>query len=105
MANQLKFTGIACEGQTFLFDCPQGYFISITSGFYGRQDTERCLDENQNSTVTLDTQCSVSDAKNRIKAKCGSHNDCELPVTEDVFGDPCPGTSKYMEVAFVCLGG
>ena len=27
---------------------------------------------------------------------------CRMPVNSDVFGDPCPGTHKYVEVHYAC---
>ena len=28
---------------------------------------------------------------------------CAMPVSSDVFGDPCPNTRKYVEVHFACM--
>ena len=27
---------------------------------------------------------------------------CSMPVSSEVFGDPCPNTQKYVEVHFAC---
>ena len=27
---------------------------------------------------------------------------CRMPVNSEVFGDPCPGTHKYVEVHYAC---
>ena len=36
-------------------------------------------------------------------ARCGARQKCSVPVSSSLFGDPCPGTSKYVEVHFTCL--
>ena len=28
---------------------------------------------------------------------------CAMPVSSEVFGDPCPNTRKYVEVHFACM--
>ena len=34
--------------------------------------------------------------------RCDQKQECRMPVNSDVFGDPCPGTNKYVEVHFAC---
>ena len=34
--------------------------------------------------------------------RCGSKRVCSVPVESSIFGDPCPGTSKYVEVHYTC---
>ena len=34
---------------------------------------------------------------------CNNWNKCAIPVNSDVFGDPCPGTSKFLEVSLRCV--
>merc|ERR1711892_989519 len=37
-----------------------------------------------------------------INTRCGSKRICSVPVESSIFGDPCPGTSKYVEVHYAC---
>lgn len=37
-----------------------------------------------------------------FSCRCDSKNECKMLVNSDVFGDPCPGTHKYVEVHFAC---
>ncbi len=30
---------------------------------------------------------------------------CKLPASANVFGDPCPGTLKYLEAHYQCMPG
>lgn len=33
---------------------------------------------------------------------CNGKNRCSINVSNSVFGDPCSGTYKYLEVAYIC---
>ena len=37
--------------------------------------------------------------------RCGGQTGCEVPVDSTIFGDPCPGTFKYVEVHYACRKG
>lgn len=37
--------------------------------------------------------------------RCSHMSSCRLNVTSETFGDPCPGTYKYLEVQFFCMLG
>ena len=44
----------------------------------------------------------------KVLRKCQGNPLCSVSATNEVFGDPCPGTHKYLEVNYVCeawLGG
>ena len=34
--------------------------------------------------------------------RCDRLNSCSVPVSSDLFGDPCPGTHKYVELHYSC---
>lgn len=100
--HELEYSGIACQGTTFIFTCPRGYYINILSGFYGRSELESC-DPGDIGVET--TNCSLGGAVGIIRRECDRRERCELPVTSETFtDDPCPDTIKYMRVEFVCRG-
>merc|ERR1719219_1753153 len=37
-----------------------------------------------------------------INARCDGKPSCRIPVDSNIFGDPCPGTNKYVEVHYTC---
>ena len=37
-----------------------------------------------------------------ILCRCDGQRMCTMPVSSEVFGDPCPNTRKYVEVHFAC---
>ena len=40
-----------------------------------------------------------------IRARCQGGSSCHVPVDSTIFGDPCPGTYKYVEVHYSCERG
>ena len=38
-------------------------------------------------------------------SRCGNKHLCDVPVDSSIFGDPCPGTFKYIEVHYACRRG
>lgn len=34
--------------------------------------------------------------------RCDRLTSCSVPVSSDLFGDPCPGTHKYVEIHYTC---
>lgn len=34
--------------------------------------------------------------------RCDKKSSCKIPVDSSIFGDPCPGTNKYVEVHYTC---
>ena len=40
-----------------------------------------------------------------IRARCQGGAHCHVPVDSTIFGDPCPGTYKYIEVHYSCDKG
>ena len=61
--------------------------IAMTSHFRNHNDVTTC--------ISLDTRQKVID-------ECQGRSSCEVPATNQFFGDPCRGTYKYLDVAFEC---
>jgi len=40
-----------------------------------------------------------------VKEKCEGKNFCELEAANEVYGNPCGQTHKYLEVNFHCQAG
>lgn len=34
--------------------------------------------------------------------RCSGEQNCSIPVTNEIFGNPCPGTPKYIEAHYIC---
>jgi latrophilin 1 len=37
-----------------------------------------------------------------VFCRCDRLNSCRVPVSSDLFGDPCPETHKYVEIHYTC---
>ena len=48
---------------------------------------------------------SSSQSTDMVKEKCEGKNFCELEAANEVYGNPCGQTHKYLEVNFHCQAG
>jgi len=86
-----------CERSSGYIDCPYGTSIDILSANYGRTTGRHiCPDP------AKDTNCRASGSLSTVRGKCQGRNYCYLEATNSVFGDPCQGTKKYLEVRYKC---
>ncbi|XP_056588712.1 L-rhamnose-binding lectin CSL2-like [Triplophysa dalaica] len=90
-----------CESQTAPLSCAQGT-INVLSANYGRTDQTTCSTgkpANQLSNV----QCTQSTSLSVLTTQCDEKPDCSISVNNAVFGDPCVGTYKYLNVSYTCV--
>ena len=45
---------------------------------------------------------SSANSHNSLVLRCDRLTSCTVPVSSDLFGDPCPGTHKYVEIHYTC---
>ncbi|XP_054920461.1 latrophilin Cirl-like isoform X4 [Dermacentor andersoni] len=93
-------TAYACEGSQLGFSCPEGQLISLIRANYGRFSISIC---NEHGTLDWSVDCKSNRSYNVIRDSCGMRRKCSLPASTDVFGDPCPGTFKYLEAHYQCI--
>lgn len=48
---------------------------------------------------------SFSKSTDMVKEKCEGKNFCELEAANEMYGNPCEQTHKYLEVNFHCQAG
>ncbi|KAG7226938.1 hypothetical protein INR49_022233 [Caranx melampygus] len=89
----------ACEGSTASLFCDPGQEIVVLGAYYGRSDQTTCSFERPNSQ-TQNTLCIHHTS--RVAKSCEGRNSCTVRASNSVFGDPCVGTYKYLEVSYVC---
>ncbi|XP_008395586.1 L-rhamnose-binding lectin CSL3-like [Poecilia reticulata] len=77
----------------------EGEVISVTSATYGRSDQNTCITGSLPSQIT-NVQCSNS--SNKVAQSCNGKQNCSITAENSVFGDPCVGTYKYLEVEYSC---
>uniref|UniRef100_A0A3Q2VTM0 SUEL-type lectin domain-containing protein n=1 Tax=Haplochromis burtoni TaxID=8153 RepID=A0A3Q2VTM0_HAPBU len=77
----------ACEGQVLL----------IHGADYGRRDSTTCS-LNLPASQLQNVQCSKPISN--LADSCNGKSNCTVKVSSSVFGDPCFGTYKYLEMAY-----
>nr|XP_026692634.1 L-rhamnose-binding lectin SML isoform X1 [Ciona intestinalis] len=88
---------VICEGGSNRISCPTGYIINVLHAFYGRTDGTTCPHPS-----ILTTSCTAAGSSNIINDVCDGQQYCSLSANNQVFGDPCPGTYKYIKVEYKC---
>ncbi|CAH1401447.1 unnamed protein product, partial [Nezara viridula] len=96
--SSIRESATLCEGENQQINCQKGTSIMITDTFYGRNDRITCCCHLMN-----DTNCMATNALDLISARCDYKESCTLEAVNQVFGDPCIGTIKYLEVNYLCL--
>ncbi|CAG0888741.1 unnamed protein product [Darwinula stevensoni] len=92
-------TAYACEGSTLSLECEAGHVIHLIRANYGRFSIAVC---NDHGNTDWSVSCTSPRSLNILNERCGSVSECTLHVSSEIFGDPCPGTHKYIEVHFSC---
>ena len=72
--------------------------IDVVGANYGRLDTKTC-----NYSKFGDTNCKGENSLVMVRMNCNEKATCELHALNSVFGDPYPGTFKYLEVEYKCV--
>ncbi|XP_052282102.1 L-rhamnose-binding lectin CSL3-like [Dreissena polymorpha] len=90
---------IICEGSSMYLSCPPGQVLYVHSGVYGR--TQGAVICPHQSIKT--TNCVSPSSTATVANLCNGKNLCSLSATNGVFGDPCYGTYKYLEVEYACF--
>ena len=88
---------ITCEGSTTSISCQNGKTIKVLDANYGRLNRHTCIDNNMN-----DVYCTSSNSLGIVQQKCDHKTSCRVSASNSVFGDPCVGTYKYLEVKYQC---
>ncbi|EDO30097.1 predicted protein, partial [Nematostella vectensis] len=87
-----------CENRQGYLRCPKGKVIVVAFANYGRTAKGVCR---HNSIKT--TCCYSRKSKILIRKACHGENKCALNARNSVYGDPCYGTYKYIEVLYHCV--
>ncbi|XP_070694987.1 rhamnose-binding lectin-like [Pempheris klunzingeri] len=90
---------VTCEHSLAHLHCDVGQVISVYGANYGRSDHTTCSYKRP-PPQTQNIDCSLSTSK--IAESCGGKNSCIIKASNAVFGDPCRGTYKYLELAYIC---
>ncbi|XP_078657439.1 uncharacterized protein LOC144903312 [Branchiostoma floridae x Branchiostoma belcheri] len=84
-----------CEGQTAVFACGHGKVIRVLTALYG-SNIDACGSGGR-------TGCVSSSAFGIVRDRCNGQATCSIYVSNSVFGDPCTGVGKYLEIGHLCV--
>ncbi|KAI1706728.1 fibronectin type III domain-containing protein [Ditylenchus destructor] len=92
-------TLLVCEGGKASLSCPPGQHIVIHLANFGRFSLQPC---NPTRNLEIDTLCVNDRTMPLLKQRCEKSQECSFEVGIDFFGDPCPGSVKYLEAKYEC---
>ncbi|CAK8676565.1 unnamed protein product [Clavelina lepadiformis] len=95
-----KETAVICENTNKIVSCPASTHIVINSAYYGRKNNKTCPSKNINTT-----NCQAFGSLRKIRKLCDLKQSCELEATDSIYGNPCNGTFKYINVVYECKSG
>ena len=88
-----------CQGQRLRLRCEGDYIIRILGAKYGRLEPGSSICPHENIT---DMDCRAPDVLLKMTVRCGNKHKCTVKADHTMFGDPCPGTFKYLDVIYRC---
>eukprot|EP00095_Tigriopus_kingsejongensis_P003806 maker-scaffold465_size163580-snap-gene-0.18 protein:Tk03806 transcript:maker-scaffold465_size163580-snap-gene-0.18-mRNA-1 annotation:"latrophilin cirl" len=92
-------TAYGCEGSRLQINCTDNHYLDIIRANYGRFSIAIC---NDHGNTDWSVNCMSPRTLRVIEARCSNEAFCDVPVDSTIFGDPCPGTFKYVEVHYAC---
>lgn len=90
---------LTCEGQNTFLYCGLGEVLDIQSAIYGRHNTKMCSQNRPLSQIS-NTNCGIHSSK--VAEICNGKRNCSIRANNNMFGDPCVGTYKYLTVTYSC---
>ncbi len=94
----------ACEHFNLTIICPENQKIKVTYANYGRRVPSSVFCS-QYDIPNENTDCVSANSMPIVQGLCDGKRTCSVAATYAVFGDPCWGTHKYLEVEYDCIEG
>ncbi|XP_058055637.1 latrophilin Cirl [Anopheles bellator] len=83
-----------------MIECENGDLINLIRANYGRFSITIC---NDHGNVDWSVNCMSPKSLRVLHAKCAQRQNCSVLASTATFGDPCPGTHKYLEAHYQCV--
>ncbi|XP_064607497.1 adhesion G protein-coupled receptor L2-like isoform X2 [Liolophura sinensis] len=95
-------TAYACEKTPLQIECDanKGEVIRIIRANYGRFSITIC--NPHGVTQGWNLQCMSLRSLKIVSDRCDGWTRCKIVTNNDLFGDPCPDTYKYLQVQYRC---
>lgn len=94
------YSSLGCNGNVTWLECPDTKIIRVTNVLYGRNNNSVCLGQSNETLASCDSQTALE----TLSTLCNGQNDCAIIPSTSLFGDPCPGVSKYADIEYACAG-
>jgi len=96
----MGLTHQVCSHQSLHLTCTAGTVLVLEDANYGRLAETAC-----GETRPLLRPCRLASTLAKLQVKCFGREECEVGALSDLFTDPCPGVSKYLDVVYECVKG
>ncbi|XP_062578601.1 adhesion G protein-coupled receptor L2-like [Saccostrea cucullata] len=94
-------SALVCENSLLTLDCEKKKgVIRISRANYGRFSLGTC--NNLGATNEWNVRCIHPESKRIVAERCDGHPKCNITASNEVFGDPCVNTFKYLQVYYRC---
>lgn len=101
VASSQSKRAVACQHSKLELECERGEEIRVLKANYGRTDRRTC---NLNGNAPIQTtDCRSRRSDDIVRENCAGKRQCIISASNDVFGEPCFGTFKYLEVEYLCI--
>ncbi|XP_047136865.1 A disintegrin and metalloproteinase with thrombospondin motifs adt-1 isoform X1 [Hydra vulgaris] len=94
-------SAIACEAEDLNINCYGRGTIQISSANYGRRADHICTRWPNRWNRNCGNEWN---SRNVVTSRCQNQAACSVRAGNEVFGDPCWGIYKYLEVQYYCSG-
>ncbi|XP_057307810.1 nematocyst expressed protein 6-like [Hydractinia symbiolongicarpus] len=89
---------IMCGTSGKTISCPEGQVLKILNAMYGRQSKYTCP-----TIYAKNFNCKAVKSFEITKALCNGKQSCKIQSARNIYGDPCLGTIKYLQVHHQCV--
>lgn len=94
-----KKSTVACENTNLTLACSARKILRISYANFGPLSKKHCSGEKKVET----TSCKSNSTIMRLRKLCNNTTSCTVNASTKVFGEPCSGTYKYLEVKYDCI--
>lgn len=90
---------IICEHYEKTISCPAGKVIKVGYTNYGRTSDIPC----QGARKYITTNCRSKTSLKIATKECQGKKSCTLKALNSIWGNPCQGVIKYLDVRYQCV--
>eukprot|EP00112_Aurelia_sp_Birch-Aquarium-sp1_P001384 Seg1147.11 transcript_id=Seg1147.11/GoldUCD/mRNA.D3Y31 product=Hemicentin-1 protein_id=Seg1147.11/GoldUCD/D3Y31 len=94
----IEFKKRVCEYGYIHLTCGTGR-INIRYAMYGRLSRSFCYHW---LSIWRSSNCRAATSYSKVRAACQNKKACRVYASNKVFGEPCRGTRKYLEIKYSC---